>query len=294
MKASNEEATDLWVKVNGETVELAGITRAEQKFLSRVRAAAQDPAIDETEIDSLVWGVENPVLTIHPETGSPVVDREAFARPAFQVMLDLVDQKRVLLGSLDPAAAAARYTMRVREAADKLGIHTATVRHAIKSKRLAAWKKGATYYLDPASVDSYKVSTRGARAETQFSQGPRVAVQFSSGERTDRPPGAIWYREGTVGDFFLRIKGALLSDTRGTKPTDPIKAGMVPPPWKRLAVQTGKKGENKYRFFILEPEIQQGGRDKVLSFAGFHVRGDFRVVEKVNNPREALEKWKAF
>ena len=283
MGAPNEKVTEIYHKANGETLYITdGLSKPEKNYLRKVEQAAADPTVDEIEVAALVWNTDNPYLQIHPDTGAAIADRAAYDSVVFQIMLDLIDQKRINLGTLDPEAAAARYTLTVKEAADKLGIHAATVRKAIDAKRLAAWKRGGTYMLDPASVASYKISNRGARADVQFSQQAHLGLI----------PGALAIREGTDGDYFLRVRGHIKSEERQVG--DDITQYLITRPWERVAVQTGKKSANSYRLFILEPAPPETEPDQGLTFAGFYVRGAFKVVEKINNSKEALAAWKAY
>ncbi len=58
--------------------------------------------------------------------------------------------------------------------------------------------------------------------------------------------------------------------------------------FERACVISGSKG--KYRFFELMP----GNGENSIEFAGFHIRGRFDIVGKINNPRKAREAFKAF
>lgn len=133
-------------------------TPAEAAFLARVRAAAEDPGVAEGQLVELVYGLDNPVLEAGIFPGRGAVTKAVFARPIYHVLLDLIDVKRIQHGTLDPAAAAARYTMTVTEAADRLGVHASAVRQAVQAKKIAAQKQGGTWLLDPASVDAYRVT----------------------------------------------------------------------------------------------------------------------------------------
>lgn len=79
----------------------------------------------------------------------------------FRVLLDLLDQKRVRMGSLDLEKAAARYTLSVAEAAERLGIRDSAVRTAVLEGWIPSWLKDGQIRLAPASVDTYEVSRRG-------------------------------------------------------------------------------------------------------------------------------------
>jgi hypothetical protein len=139
--------------------------------------------------------------------------------------------------------------------------------------RLPAWVKGGRLFLNPVSIDAWQVGTRG----------PPPPVPRPSGTAVGGP---LEVRMGNANGKSFRVKypGNLEGETR----IDHHVIGGRIPTWRRVAVITG--GEGKHRLQILEPADE----DNELVFAGFSVRGRFRVVEKVNNAREAREMFTAF
>lgn len=239
-----------------------------EAFLGRVRAAVEDPRVSEGELVELIYGRENPLLdhTIFEDRGA--VTLEVFEDPVYHVMLDLLDAKRVQAGSLDPERAAARYTMTVSEAAAALEMTPSAVRQAIASKRLAAWKPGNEYLLDPHSVATYRdhVKRRGPRAEP--------ALRIRMGNR----PGASF-----------RVKAPGLEEASRTK----IEGGgklieATVPRFARAAIAFSGKSVN--RMFVLEPATEANS----FEFEGFEVVGRYRVAEKINSPEEASKRFRAF
>ncbi len=272
----------------GEGVTIPPLSPEADQFLERVEAAVTVEAMDGVAMVELVWGTENPLLERNPANpGLPFATRETYDHPAFQRMLQLIDRKREILGNLDFAAVEPRYIVTVPEAAQILGIHETSVRQAIRGHRLAGIKKGTTYFLDPASVESYRVSTRGKEAKVQETEHAKVGFL----------PGALHIREGAAGNYTLQVKstgGLAKAGNRKFGKASSVWENVLPAGWKQVYVLTGKKQESKYRLFILEPGKPDPEKDMGLSFAGFHVRGEFEVVSHENNPRKALEEWKGF
>jgi excisionase family DNA binding protein len=150
----------------GETLEYPRPNAEVGGFLARVFDATNNPNVGEGELIDLIYGKENPILdqTIFPARGA--VTKEVFTDPVYHLMTDLLDHKRVQMGTLDLHKAHAAFTMTVQEAARKLGITQGAVRNAIVSRRMPAIKKGGVYLLDPKAVESFHVSPRGPKARS--------------------------------------------------------------------------------------------------------------------------------
>lgn len=126
-------------------------------FLARLEAAVTDPTISEDDFVAIFHGPDNPLLRHDIVAGRSLVTAEAFADPLYHVMNDLLGCKRVALGRLDLARAEARHTLTVAETAARLGLDAEAVARAISRFELSAWKKGEAWFLDPDSVEAYRV-----------------------------------------------------------------------------------------------------------------------------------------
>ncbi|KYF52336.1 hypothetical protein BE04_45040, partial [Sorangium cellulosum] len=249
--------------LSGETVEFATPVGELGTFLCRVLAAARDPAVSEADLTDLVLGPENPLLDKTAVAGRSVATADVYRDPAFHVMLDCLARKR-----LPPESAVAtprtRYTMTVPEAAQQLGISESAVRQAIYAGRLRANKEGGTYYLDPHSVASYRVSKRG----------PRRQDQEAKGEAKGPPGGPLDARIGSGPDASFRVKHSR-DDFELTEKRGPEWTGMIPSGWRRIAVLGTSRDLSRYW------EIEPAEGESVLHFEGFYLRGGFRIVETV-------------
>jgi hypothetical protein len=134
-------------------------------FLARVRAAADDPAVDRNQLIELIYGLENPLLDKGILPGRAMVTKAVFANPIYHIMSDLLFRKELAARNQTPDVVAAAHTVSVRDAAKQLGITEASVRAAITARKLAAWMRNGQWYLRPESVAAYKVSNRGQKSE---------------------------------------------------------------------------------------------------------------------------------
>jgi len=241
--------------INGRTVEYEP-TAAEAKFLRRVEDAIADPKISEVQLRALIYGPENPLLD--QQAGYTFVTPTAFESPVFRVLLDLLDRKRVAAGTLDPDKVAARYTMTVGEAAEKLGIRDGAVRTAVIEGRLPSWIRDGQIRLAPESVASYEVSRRG--------RPPRLTVTCGSKD------GASLRVKVVGGELEVARKDGGLVEGRVES-------------WTQVGVITGAKrpgrggaAETTYRFWLLEP----GGPERRVEMEPFKVVGRFKIVEQKN------------
>lgn len=165
--------TETYRTLAGEDISYPKPTGELAAFFARVRDATNDPNVTENDMIELVYGRENPLLdqTIFKDRGA--VTKATFANPLYNVMLDLMGQKRVQEGTLDLEAAGALYTMTVAEAATAKGVHESAIRQAIAGHRLTSWKKKGRHMLDPDEVANYQPSNRGPRG-SRAGTGSRV------------------------------------------------------------------------------------------------------------------------
>lgn len=254
--------------LSGETIEYECATDAVREFVALVFANVANGAVSAAQLEALVYGPANPLLSTDILPGRAVVTKATYEHPAFHVMLDLIGRKRIANGQLDLEAARARHTMTVREAAGKLGITEGAVRQAIYGGRISAWREEGTYYLDPSVVSAYRVSRRGPKPVTHAPISHGLEVRCGSNDsarfnvKTQRPLAST-----------RRVKG-IVTGTAGS--------------WKRVGVLAAK--DDGARFFVLEPADEQNQ----LEFEGFYVRGWFRVMCTENNARKARESFTAF
>jgi len=249
--------------INGRTIDYEP-TPAEARFIHRVEAAVAKAATTEVELRALIYGAENPLLD--QQAGYSFVTAAAFDNPVFRVLLDLLDQKRVARGSLDPEKAAARYTLSVAEAAERLGIRDSAVRTAVLEGRLPSWIKDGQIRLAPASVDSYEVSRRG--------RPPRLLVTC-----------------GSKGGISMRVR-VVGGELEVSNKAGGLVEGQVAS-WAKVAVITGAKRERRdgtkettYRYWLLEP----GGQQRAVELEPFKVAGRFTIVEQKNG-KAASDAW---
>lgn len=254
--------------ISGENIEYECANDTVRDFLARVFADASNAAVSTAQLELLVYGPTNPLLSTDILPGRAVVTKATYEHPAFHVMLDLIGRKRIANGQLDLEAARARHTMTVREAAEKLGITEGAVRQAIYAGRISAWREEGTYYLDPSVVSAYRVSRRGPKppAHTPISHG--LEVRCGSNK---------------IARFNVKTPRPLSS----TRRANGVVTGTADS-WKRVGVLAGK-GDGA-RFFVLEPANEQ----TQLEFDGFYVRGWFYVSRMENNARKARESFTAF
>lgn len=258
-----------YTTIAGEVLEYPRPEPELARFLARLRTAVEDPGVSESAIVELIYGSENPLLDHTIFKGRGAVTREVFANPLYHVMTDLLDAKRVQVGTLNPERAAARYTMTVTDAAAELGISTSAVRQAIERGQLSSWKANPRMHLlDPETVRAYR--------DHVVRRGPRAAPALSV--RMGNKPGASF-----------RVKAPELEVVSEQK----LEGGgkmidAVVPKFARVAIVFSGKSSN--RMFVLEPSDE----GDAFEFNGFEVRGKYRVAEKINDPEEASKRFRAF
>jgi excisionase family DNA binding protein len=256
--------------LDGDTLEYYGAPEV-LEFVERVRKASEDASVPERALTELIWGLENPLLDTTVVPGKAYATRATYEHPAWDVLMDLESRKRIQVGTLDLDRAHSKYTLTVAEAAERLGMHESAVRQAIQARKLAAIKRNGQHFLDPKSVQAYRKGNRGPKAG-----GNPLFVQCGS-----MPGVTFQVKQALWGKNNLKI----VRDGLGARTRFDTPAG-----WKRIAVLTGKKDENSYRYFLLEP----ADKFQELAFEGFFVRGQFKVAERVNNSREAQDAFKRF
>ena len=137
--------------LSGRTIEFELDTIEIEGFVANARKQLQNPDVNTTEFMKMVLGPKNPL-----NTGKKDNRRRD---PVHLLLLDLFDRKRVMEGELNLDVTKARYTMTVKEAAEKLGMAPSSVRRAISANRLGAWKFKEGLRLLPDHVENYKSNT---------------------------------------------------------------------------------------------------------------------------------------
>ncbi|HWA29144.1 MAG TPA: hypothetical protein VG734_26070 [Lacunisphaera sp.] len=230
------------------------------KFIKRLVTLVEDRGASEGDVIALLYGRENPILDQSVFSNRGAVTRAVLENPVYRVMTDLLERKRLTPKQIEKTAA--RYTLTVKDAAERAGTHESAIRQAIAAGRLPSWKRAGVHYLDPVTVDALHPGTRGPVAPLEYRAG---------------------YDERSKA--FLRIKaptGELPVDKSNPEEDDAITR------WKRVAVLTA--GGGKARLFVLEPAAEKNE----IKFHDYSVRGRFKVVQKVNDAARARVAWKDF
>jgi excisionase family DNA binding protein len=249
--------------LSGHRIEFERPTGALAEFFKRATKAAEDKRVTEDDLIALLYSDANPLLSPGFLPGRGVVTKETLAQPLYQVLQDLLLRKSLAQRKLDVQAVADRHTLTMVEAAERLGVHVSAVQQAIKAQRLPSWIKANRHYLSPEAVDAFELSRRGPKPKGR----------------------KLTYRAGNEYGTSFRVR---VPDSKVLEKSGRAVVAEVDE-WSRIAVLSG--GEGKYRFFELEPVAS--GLER-LEFEGFYVVGPFRVIKKINNPREASEAFKAF
>lgn len=241
-------------------------------LLARLRAMLEDPKAREDDMLVAVYSPDNPIMDRSVMPGRGAVTPAVLADPVYQVMADLLFRKRIQEHRVDVEKLAAQHTLTVAEAAARLGINESALRKAIAARRLGTWLKDGRHYIDPRALASFHLQPRGP----QPAEGHASTVPLE-------------VRYGAAGGKALKVKhpGELVGSEMKTSPDGRMYTGTISP-WKRVAVFAAEGG--KARMFILEP----GEEREEFVFGELYVRGNFRIVEKINNARKADEAWKAF
>lgn len=251
----------------GEVIEYRTPDPKVRAFLARVVDAAHDPRVTEGELVELVYGKENPILdqTIFPGRGA--VTKAVLADPIYQVMQDLLFAKRLQMGVLAEEAPDAAPALTVEETAARLGISAAAVRHAIKAGNLDARKEDGAYSVDPESVATYRsrVKRRGPPPE---SAPPDLELRFGSA------PGY---------SFRVKFPGLEVTGKRAQQYDAVVRRFDG-----QGAIAFSTKSMN--RMFVIEPADELNKYE----LGPFFISGRYRVVEKINGPKRAAERFRAF
>lgn len=235
------------------------------KFLQRASALVDDKKATEDDLVALVYGSDNPILdhTLVPGRGS--VTREVFENPVYHVLTDLIWRKSVLEKGVDLAKVAKRYSLTVKEAAEQLAVTPDAVRKAISARRVASWVKNGEYFLDPKGLTPLQKSAKPGRLPAGTE--PLVVRAGNDG----------------ANQLHINYQGGLLPEN-----VRDVVAETTIPRWRRAGVLTA--GHGKLRLFVIEPSDQ----DEEIEFHGYHVRGKFKIVEKVNGSKAARLAWQGF
>lgn len=250
----------------------------DRRFLDKAIRWAYDPSISVGEFYNLIYGPQNPLLSVHTVDGQEraVVTRAAHESPMWAVENELIDRKRVAHGHLDLDACLARFSMPVSEAAVVLGITPSAVRQLIERSRIAARKEGASYLCDPLSVAAYDGLRRGPRPGEERTH---VTEDATGSEPTDPKPSRSQVKIGHLAGAHVRMKGARLEEAVSVGST---MTGVLPAGWERIYLLS-YFDDGKPRLTTLAPSDNP---DESWSFQGFFVRGA-KVVDVENNPKRA-------
>lgn len=256
----------------GEVIEYPTPPPEVAAFLRRVEEAAEDPQVSESELITLIYGIENPLLEQGRFVGRGAVTKATLANPVYHVLLDLLQHKSIALGRVTSEALLSTFSMTVADAAEKLGMTPDGVLRAVRAQRIAGHKTTGGYYLlDPRSVESYRI----ARDTRGFSKGLRraPALRIAFGNSPGKSFG-VKFADLKVGESQKLKDGKLRSAEVKT--------------FRRGAVKI--TGAKMHRTFILEPAAKTSRYD----LGPFFIEGRFKIVEKVNDPKEAARVFREF
>jgi hypothetical protein len=253
--------------LSGRELALPDPTAELGAYWERLQRAATDEAVSHEALLALVHHQDNPLMDRYLMPGSGSLTRAALESPFYRAMTDLLARKQVQLGSLDLATVGAPYTVTLDEAAEALGLGSTAVRQAIDSFRLAGWKKGAAWFVHPASLAAYKAGNYGPTTKAR------------GGERLELRMGADGHGE----TLKLKYPAAEVERESGH-----IHAGNIAPGWRRVGVLTTSGPTT--RFFALEPGDEMG----IVELGGFYVKGRFKRTTTENSAAKARAAWKDF
>ena len=260
---------------SGETLSYPDPPAPVAAYLAQARAAAADPAVTPAELIALVYSPDNPLLDTTILPGRGMVTKAVLDHPVYHVLADLVFLKECAARGRSPDASYAAFTLSVAEAAARLGITPAAVRAAITGRKLAAVLKNGQWWVHPNSVASYRVSNRGPK---------RVATAKTATTTAD--PVRVILGSEAGRSLAVRVEGGEL--VRDGKAGGRVE-GHLSPGWTRALVRTTARPGGT-RVVVIEPAA---GEENAIDHGGLSVRGPFRVVRKVNNPKAAAAAWRA-
>jgi len=241
-------------------------TAAELAYLAKLTQLAGNPEVTWERMLVAAYSVENPILDPNFMPGQGSVTKAVFANQAYHVMSDLMFRKQVSLKKVDLEAVGAAHTVSVSDAAKELGIHESAVRQAIASHRLASWVKDGKHFMTPSAIKAFALTLNDS---PKRASGPSPQVTIRMGNA----PGQ---------SFRVRHDGELLGKT---KVQGRIVEGTLAN-WSKATLISG--GDGDHRVFEIAPKK---GASESLQFGDFFVKGEFQVVEKINNAVKAREKW---
>ena len=256
--------------LSGQIIEYDRPNKETAAFLARVLDMANRPESTESELVNLIYGKENSLLdqSILPTRG--MVTKEAYENPIFQVMMDLLDLKRIQYGTVG-APSAVDYTVTVPEAAEKAGVHQSAIRQAIQAGRISAIKVGGSYRISKQSLSAFEPSNRGPKPADPKWESAALYVCF-----------------GNTGSQALKLKlpegHQVLELQDGPKGIHSgVIKGKIP-----FAVLTKEK--MSCRFF----EISYDPNEPVTEFkyGPFFIKGRFRKLTWENNSKKAALEFK--
>jgi excisionase family DNA binding protein len=240
-------------------------------FLRRAEKLLADPSVTEDAMVAVVFSEANPLLDAQVDPPRAVVTPRVYADPRYHVLSDLLARKHVAQHGVDLAKEAAKFTLTVAEAAERLGVHESAVKQAIAAKRLPSWMRDGRHYLRPASLELLELGAKaGKKREPPAPLGGRLRIVFGHAD-------GYTFKVKSVGDIANRHR--LHAN---------VLEGFLPEGWRRVGVFSGK--QDRLRFVVLEP----GDDDESFGLGEFKVAGRFRFAEKVNNAKDALERWEGF
>lgn len=252
--------------VSGHVIDLSPSSEV-RAHLDELQRMASDPGVPEATFIATAYGPTSPIMDPNVMPGVGMVTAAVMAKPEYAVVRDLYYRKSLASRGIPLESVERQYTLTPADAAERLGIHVSAVRQAIASGRLPSWIKDGRHYLHPDTVRAFAPERRGPAPE-----GHAVHVIF-----------------GSDGEHVLKLKAdAPLLHRARVAPH--IEAADVDAGWKRIAVLTVDKHHDKERLFILAP----ASTEDHVGLRTLRVSGRFRIVEKINNAREARRVWKEF
>lgn len=267
--AKKKTSPERYTTVAGEVIEYPTPSPDVAAYLARVRDAANDPRVSESELVEFVYSKDNPVLDATLMPGRGAVTKAVFADPVYQVMHDLLYAKRLQMeGAAASSPTPPREGVSVADAARQLGMSASAVRQAIARGDLEATKVRGAHSINPASVESYRdrVTRRGPSAEPAL----RVRMGNCPGKsfrvKVLGTPMRLGEKEKLEGGGFV-LPGEVARFDRAT-----------------ISIT----GERTHRVFRLAPAETENR----FEWGPFSIEGRYRVTEKLNQPDVASDAWK--
>jgi len=266
--------------LSGEVIVYERPTGALAVFLARVVDAAHDPDVTESAFTELLYGRDNPLLdqTVFADRG--MVTPGTKQQPAFGVMLDLLEQKWVQVGTLEaravlPPKADPAHTMTVDEGGARMSVSPGAVRRLVESGQVVGSGEGDGLRLDPASVDAW-VEQHDLDGDT------RKWVMVEDVEVVLAELHILMGRRGGA-VFQVKYPGELdevtvIGDNR---------AGTLRR-WSSVVVLLAD--QERCEFHLLRP----AARREVLALRGFFVRGGFELAQSITDPDMAPAAFEGF